>query len=199
MNNMRKLLVCAGILLGVSLRSPLYAQAGGIPTQADPCSGIACQVVNTYNGVPNLTVSCKSPAYLATGLRARISVAISAISQANPAVITATGHGFTLSTRPMVTITGVTGAGYSNINATFVATIIDTNTFSVPFNSGALGAPTTTGTFTTTAPRSGVAEWWVTKFLYDMSNNLVGTVYIGGVRTFSQKCTDGASTTVNLQ
>lgn len=191
MNNM-KTLVAALVTSGV-----LFAQGQGTITVVDPSIPTGYQTVNVFAS-GNLSYVCVSPSYLPT--RVRITpVTISSITQANPAVITATGHGFTLNTRPTVTISGVTGTGWSGINITQVATIVDANTFSVPFNSGSLSAPTTTGTFTTTAPRSGNPEWSVRKFFYDGSNNLITQVWVGGSSKYNQKCTDGASSTVNLQ
>jgi len=57
--------------------------------------------------------------------------AITAVTVANPCVITVSAHG--LSTGQNVTISGVTGGSFTPaINGTFPATVLTANTFSVP-------------------------------------------------------------------
>jgi len=59
------------------------------------------------------------------------SKAITAISVANPCVITVSGHGLT--TGQTVTISGVTGGSFTPaINGTFPVTVAGSNTFTVP-------------------------------------------------------------------
>jgi hypothetical protein len=57
---------------------------------------------------------------------------ITGISSANPAVVTAAGHG--LSSGQIVTISGVSGAQVNDVNGSFPVLVIDANTFSIPVN-----------------------------------------------------------------
>jgi hypothetical protein len=211
------ILIVAAVVWSV-FRTPARAQSGAVSVATAfscyPQGPLACtkiQVNASTTPFPPTSI-CYSPSNIsaAGSTRARIVTNITSISQANPAVITSTGHGFTLFTRPVVTISGVTGTGYPAINNTWVSTIIDANTFSVPFNSGALGAPTTTGSYTTTAPRTNVAEWAVQFFKNDagpapitsawLGNIIAGTnLPAGPAASFSFKCSDIAGTTTPLQ
>lgn len=83
------------------------------------------------------------------------SGAITGASNANPIVITSANHG--LSTGQRVTISGV--GGNTNANGTFIITVIDANTFSIPV---AGNAPYTSG---------GV---WNTTGLYSLSIDAAG-------------------------
>jgi len=76
------------------------------------------------------------------------SKSISAISKANPAVVTSTGHGLVIGSHPGVTITGATGTGWTAVNRLWYATVIDANTFSIPVDSTGFGTLGGTITFT---------------------------------------------------
>lgn len=125
-------------------------------------------------------------------------VSISAATNANPVVLTSTAHGFLLTARPRVTISGATGS-WTPINGTFTATVIDANTFSIAVNSTTFGALAGTITFITTAPRLGVSEWAIQTFGYDGSGNTTNVQWLNGNNTMNQKCTDAAGTTANVQ
>jgi hypothetical protein len=163
------------------------------PTEGPPMIGYE-QVFN-YTGA-NLTSVCTARATLDT--RNRTAVSISAVSKANPAIVTSTGHGFAVSARPQVTISGATGTGWTAINATFTATVIDADTFSIPVDSSGFGTLAGTVRFTTTAPRSTVAEWSVQLFAYS-SSTLIWKGYLNGNAALSSKCSDAASTTLVAQ
>jgi len=164
--------------------------------------GPAQQSILAYTGT-NLIYVCTATSTLTTGLRAATTVAISAISKANPGVVTSTAHGFKLGSRPQVTISGATGTGWvsgaNTVNGTFVATVIDADTFSIPVNTTGNGTLGGTVVFTTTAPRQGMPEWSVKKLDYDGSNNLIGIAWLLGSSSLVAKCTDATSTTVQLQ
>lgn len=165
------------------------------PTEGPPMTGY--QQVFNYTGT-NLTSVCTAQSRVTNGPRASTFVAISAVSKANPAVVTSTGHGFALSARPQVTISGATGTGWTAINATFTATVIDADTFSIPVDSSGFGTLAGTVRFTTTAPRSTVAEWSVQLFAYS-SSTLIWKGYLNGNAALNSKCSDAASTTLVAQ
>lgn len=147
----------------------------------------------------NLAAVCTSLSTSSDSRRANISVSISAATNANPVVFTSTAHGFDINgMHPSVTISGGTG-NWAAVNGTFVATIVDANTFSIPVNSTAFGAVAGTLTFTTTAPRSIVPEWQVHIFKYDVSNNIVWSGWLGGTDAMNHKCSDYNSTTTAVQ
>jgi hypothetical protein len=163
-------------------------------------NGTPCQTINNYTG-SNLTSSCTALS-VETLRRPTISVAITAATNANPVVFTSTGHGFALGSRPFVTITGFT-AGWVTANISGTATVIDANTFSMVFDSSALGAIAGSPVFSTTAPRTTVAEWSIRVFKYDGSNNLIGAFWLNGAMNVGtgngSLCTSTALSTAQAQ
>lgn len=164
---------------------------------------VGWEVVLCYDGVcgatgTDLTALCYARSTLTTGLRAATKVAISAVSKASAAVVTSTGHGFPISARPIVTISGATGTGWTGINATWTATVIDANTFSIPINSTTFGTLGGTVVFTTTAPRTTQAEWAVQKLVYD-THTLIWKGWLNGSSGLQAKCSDATSTAVTQQ
>ena len=190
-----RLRILALLVLGVCL----FAQDGQIVNTSIGAPPLGYTKVLGYSG-SNLAYTCVSVSNMAvTGAtRPRSSASISAATNANPVVFTSTGHGFPISSRPNVTIVGGTG-NWTAINGSFVATVIDANTFSIPVNSTAFGALTGTITFTTNAPRLTIAEWAVQKFAYDGSNNLIWSGWMLGSSKYQAKCSDATSTTNNQQ
>jgi hypothetical protein len=190
---MNKLLaVVVALAAGVLGAQPLDVRLSQGPPD------VAYQLVRTYNVGNTIAAVCYSPS-IGTSLRSQRAIAISAATTANPAVFTSTGHGFTLSTRPMITISGATG-NWTPVNGGFVATIINANTFSIAIDSTAFGALTDTLTFTTTAPRQTIAEWSVLRYFYDANGNEISRSWLGGTsRDYLYKCTDAASSTNNIQ
>ncbi len=155
------------------------------------------QVLN-YTG-SLLTSACYAKSTLTIGPRASTYVAISGISKAAAAVVTSTGHGFAVSSRPQVTISGATGTGWTGVNATWTATILGADTFSIPIDSQAFGTLAGTIVFVTTAPRSTMYEWKVQKLVYDTSNLLIWTGWLGGSPAYTWRCSDASSTTLKQQ
>lgn len=188
------------ILIALALLgSFLFAQDGQIVWQSAGAPPLGYTKVLNYSG-SNLASTCISRSYEGPNSpRSRIQVAISAVSKANPAVVTSTGHGFPTSARPTVTISGATGTGWTGINATWTATVVDANTFSIPIDSTGFGTLAGTVVFVTTAPRTTVGEWAVQKFAYDGSNNLVWVGWLAGSSGYASKCSDASSTTNNQQ
>jgi hypothetical protein len=112
----------------------------------------------------------------------------SAASNANPVSFTATAHGFDTNSLPLVTISGGTG-NWAAVNGTWTATITGANTFTIPVNSTTFGAVSGTLLVTTYAPLTNVAVWSVKKFVYDGSNNLIWSGWVGGVPSERTTCT----------
>lgn len=170
-------------------------QVGGPPPSA-------WQSVYGYTGT-NLIYSCQALSVVTSGNRATTSVAISAVTKAAAGVVTSVAHGFAISGRPKVTISGATGTGWvsgaNTINGTFTATVIDADTFSIPVNTSGNGTLAGTVIFTTTAPRSAMPEWAVQKFTYDGSSNLIWSGWLNGTSAPTSKCSDAAGTTVQQQ
>lgn len=173
-----------------------------------------------YTGL--LAYTCTSTSF--DSKRLNTQIAISAISKANPAVVTSVGHGFPISDnatstgmmeRPQVVISGATGTGWTGVNGTFTATVIDADTFSlytqagVAVDSSGFGTLAGTVVFATSAPRLSIYEWAVKKFAYDPAGStifagwLTGRGSSGSPATGSSrylgKCSDGTSTTLNQQ
>jgi hypothetical protein len=166
--------------------------------QMQVVSGPATQQVYLYSG-SNVIAICEALSTVTNGQRAATSVAISAVSKAAAAVVTSTAHGFAVSSRPKVTISGATGTGWTGINAAWTATVIDADTFSIPIDSSGFGTLAGTVVFTTTAPRSTMPEWSVQRFAYDGSSNLIWTGWLNGTAAKNQQCSEGSSTTLNQQ
>lgn len=179
-----------------------FAQQAVTITDDPPLT--ADQYVFGYTGT-NLIYQCIAKSIVTTGLRASTTVAISTISKANPAVVTSAGHGFSISSRPSVTIGGATGTGWTAVNATFSVTVIDANTFSlyspagVALDSTGFGTLAGTVIFSTTAPRTTMYEWAVKKLVYDGSNNLIWIGWLAGSTFMQARCSDATSTTIQQQ
>lgn len=186
--------VILAILVVVAL---LVAQTGTPVRMNDSPSAEAVTFVPVLSG-SQVIAQCYALSTVTTGMRAITRVSISAGTNANPVVFTSTGHGFQTWMRPSVTIAGATG-NWSPVNGTFVATVIDANTFSIPVDSTTFSTLSGTLTFSTTAPRSGQPEWAVQKYLYDGSGNNIGRAWINGSTNYDSKCSDVTSTTVQLQ
>lgn len=178
-------------LISLPLAAQLKVDLSQFPT------GPSVEAVYAYDGSNNLLSACYALTIDTTSRRSSIITSISAATNANPVVFTSTGHGFNLNIRPKVTISGGTG-NWTAVNGTFTATIVDANSFSIPIDSTTFGAVTGTLTYTTTAPRSNVAEWEVILYSYT-STNLILKSFLGGTASFSNKCSDAASTTLNKQ
>lgn len=177
----------------------LFALAALAQTNVIVAEGPPTQSVFGYSGTL-LTYVCESPSVLTAGQRFTTFVAISGVSKAAAAaVVTSTAHGFPISGRPKVTISGATGTGWTAINAEWTATIIDANTFSIPIDSSGFGTLAGTVVFRTSAPRLAVAEWRVQKLVYDGSSLLIWKGWLNGLNTFNSKCSEGTSTSVQQQ
>lgn len=185
MNNLIALLIACGLV---------YAQDGATVIIGKGPQNYPYQRIYGYSG-SNLVYICKARAV--SNSRASTSISITAATNANPVVLTSVGHGFHANSRPSITISGGTG-NWTAINGTFAATILSADTFSIAVNSTSIGALAGTIKFTTTAPRTTVAEWEVEVFAYDGSGNMIWGGYLNG-RSSSQKCSEAALTTTNWQ
>ncbi len=158
----------------------------------------ANQYVFGYSGT-NLIYVCKAISFQSTGQRAGTFVAISGVSKAAAAVVTSAGHGFAISSRPKVTISGATGTGWTAINAVWVATVIDANTFSIPINSSGFGTLAGTVLFSTTGPRSTMPEWSVQQLVYDGTPLLIWKGWMNGSAGYVSKCSEAATASIQRQ
>lgn len=186
---MRYALLLFVCLSAYAQEGPTIAISEGGPTNA------AYQHVYGYSS-SNLVYTCTAVSVNST--RTGTRVAVSAATNANPVVFTSTGHGFAISSRPKVTLSGGTGS-WTATNGAFTATVIDANTFSIPVDSTAFGALAGTVVFTTAAPRATVADWSVKLYAYDGSSNLIWSGWQNSTNSFNQKCSDAALTTTNRQ
>ena len=155
------LLVCA---LMAQSDSPVATISGGN-------ANVGYQNIYVYVG-SNLTYQCRAASRQAV----QTLPTISAATNANPVVLTITGHkldyqSLTTST-PVITISGGTGS-WSGINGTFVFTPTGANTGTIPVDSTAFGALAGTFVVTTRAPRTTLPKWSISHFAYDASNNLI--------------------------
>ncbi len=185
------------IVLALFLGTVAFAQQ-----QVQIFTGPATQRSFIYDG-SNVIAICESDSILTTGPRASTYVPISAISKAAAGIVTSVGHGFDTRSRPKVTISGATGTGWVSgahtVNGTFTATVIDADTFSIPVDTSGNGTLGGTVVFKTTGPRTTMPEWSVFRQLYDGSGVLVLTAWLNGTSARNQKCSEGASTTLNQQ
>lgn len=188
---MRLFIVAALCCAYAVAQEPVECAGAGRGSGSQPC-----QAVLNYSG-SNLTSICYAIANLATRSN-KPGVSISAATNANPVVFTSTAHGLAIGSRPTVTVSGGTG-NWTGVNVTKVATIVDANSFSIAVDSTTFGAVTGTLVFTSTAPRSGQAEWAVKALAYDGSNNNIGSFWLNGNSTLTNKCSDAALTTTNIQ
>lgn len=163
----------------------------------------AVQRVMTYSGT-NLQYLCTA---LSTQPQPTV-ITVSAVSNANPAAATATGHGFTwpsaTAVQPLVLVTGGT-LNWLPFNGVWAVTPTSANAFTVPVNTTAFGAVTGTLVFTTLAPRLTYPNWWVQKFTYDGSSNMLTamsghaqpgagvTTLTGSSNRYTEKCSDQAT------
>lgn len=177
---------------------PAFSQTA--VNQSDgPPSGASIQTVYVYSG-SNVIGICWSKSLPDNSRPRTATVAISAVSKANPAVVTSTGHGLALLTLPQVTISGATGTGWTALNATWTATVIDADTFSIPIDSSGFGTLAGTVVFRTSAPRQTIAEWAVQSLSYGGPSSSISTkTWLQGSNTYGAKCSDVGSTTVGRQ
>jgi hypothetical protein len=118
------------------------------------------------------------------------TVTYSAISNANPAVVTATGHGFNLHSSPTVVITGGTG-NWAAFNGTVKATVVNDNSFSIPINTSAFGAVTGTIVIKSNAPSETAAMWKVQKVVTDSDGKNAKSFW--SYNGYNNKCSDRES------
>lgn len=163
-----------------------HAQADFIISQKSPSAGY--QFIMGYSGT-DLLYLCKANSIQPTSP----SISIASATNASPVVFTVSGgHGFNVSSLPLVTISGGTG-NWTAVNASLTATVLSSTTFSVAVDSTAFGAVTGTLVYTTRAPRTTSSIWSVQKFVYDGSNNMIWAGWVGGTPSFTTTCT-GAPT-----
>ena len=128
--------------------------AGEFCINVTDSDGVTKQITKMYNRKMQLEGATKHKwARLASGLAATVEHVISAATQADPVVITATGHGF--SNGDKVSIRGVAGMTQLNLETAYVVANKATNTFELTgvdgtgfgaYGSGGVATKAATGT-----------------------------------------------------
>jgi hypothetical protein len=118
------------------------------------------------------------------------SLSITSVSNAASAVVTYSGHGFNPLSNPTVTFSGATGS-WSTLNSSFVATVIDANTFSIPLNTSSFGALAGTVVLKTAAPLLTQPIWLVLKNINDTATSTTATMWAND--GYNNACTNRAS------
>jgi len=128
--------------------------AGEFCINVTDSDGVTKQITKMYNRTMQLEGATKHKwARLASGLAATIEYVISGATQADPVVITATGHGF--SNGDKVSIRGVAGMTQLNLETAYVVANKATNTFELTgvdgtgfgaYGSGGVATKAATGT-----------------------------------------------------
>ncbi len=162
------------LLILALLALPAFGQNCQIgSTSGNPPTG--CQRILGYSGT-NLIYMCQARSVQPQASKMTVASA----STANPVVFTISGgHGFDLSSLPIVTLTGGTG-NWTAVNITATATIINSTTFSIPVNSTSFGSLAGTVVVSTNSPLTTSSVWSVMKLVYDGSDNLIWTGFVGG-------------------
>lgn len=179
---MRILTVCSLILLSLGA----WAQFG---SQTVNAQAQAVSTVYFYDGSGNLEYKCQTSA---VNFNFSTLPTATAGTNANPAVITSTAHGFDVNYTPQVLITGAV-SGWAAANGMWTATVVGANTFSIPIDSTGFG--TFTGqawVITTRSPRLTVAQWSVLRYFYS-SGNLVNALWAGGTNSYGNVCANRAT------
>jgi hypothetical protein len=118
------------------------------------------------------------------------TITVTGVSNANPAVVTATAHGIHPDFNPEVIVTGGTGAWVA-FNGTHRVTVINANSFSIPVNTTSLGAVAGTLVFTTKVPLTSQKGWLVMRFMKDSSGNPSSHLWAAG--GYGNACDDRAT------
>jgi hypothetical protein len=137
----------------------------------------------------NTTYICKAKSFATER-----TVTVSAVTAGAITLLTATGHGFDSEQRPMIRITGSTGANWQNLNASWPATYVDANTLSVALNSTGYGSYTGTISVKTNAPSTLQPVWKITRANTDGTNFKSYMTAVG-----YQACADRATASIAWQ
>lgn len=160
--------------LSVLLFAPafLVAQSDSpVTTASDGLPSIGYQRIMTY-ATTNLIYEC-----VAASAQAPSTVTVTAATNTNPVVFTATAHGFDFqtaaTTTPAIFISGATGS-WTGINGLWIATPTSANAFSIPVDSTAFGSFSGQNiTVTTLAPRTNQKIWAIQALKYNASNVVI--------------------------
>lgn len=158
------LLTISAVAVFAQPDSPVVTLSG-----ADPAVGY--QNIYTFLGT-NITYRCRA----ASRQDVQTLPTVSAWTNANPTVLTITGHAFdyqsAATTLPVITITGGTG-GSTIINGTFVFTPTGANTGSIAVDATAGGALAGTFVVTTRAPRTTGKYWSIIRYIEDANGSTI--------------------------
>ncbi len=139
-DNMTKELITAAFNATALTLAANGVQGADAPTRLDNVQQVRAIVPNSgeYQEVAVSAASGATPAVL-TITAPDPGVAIEGLSQALVCVVTKTGHGL-ISTNK-VTISGITQADWTALNAEHIITVIDANSFSIPVDTIGYAAP----------------------------------------------------------
>ncbi|NBW07794.1 MAG: hypothetical protein EBR82_07185 [Caulobacteraceae bacterium] len=158
-----------------------FAQTEFRLSQRNPDVGY--QYIAGYSG-SNLIYLCKAASIQPVSP----AISVASATNASPTVLTVSGgHGFDVSSKPNISVSGGTG-NWVAINGARTATIISSTTLSIPVDATAFGALTGTIVFTTRAPRTTSSIWSVQFFVYSGSN-MIWSGWSTGVPSSTTTCT----------
>lgn len=152
-------LIFAGLAFAQGTSNPI-----NVKIAADP-GGEAITVITHYtSGNPDYICRAKSQQQDVS------TITVSAISNANTGVMTATSHGFYYATgttqKLVVFISGLTG-NWTPLNGFHVLTPADANSLTTDVDTTTFGAVTGTPAVSTRAPRATAKVWSVQVIVYD--------------------------------
>lgn len=164
------LLALAALMAASAFAQPTGKDTEGqLVNQSSGAAKSAIQVVVFYNASSQPEYLCyawsQQPSYS--------TITVTAATNANPVVFTATAHGFgDFATHgaapfPVIKITGATG-NWAGINGVWKATPTSADAFSIPVDSTTFGTYGTAGiAFTTKAPRLSQSVWSIERKFYN--------------------------------
>ncbi len=182
---MCRAVLLAVLVIGIAPPSSLMAQDGPTVSLSVGPPGRAYVKSLYYTGGGLLEYICMTPA--SPGVPTTVTTSVSAATNASPVVFTATAHQFPLGSFPKIVVSGAT-VGWTAINGTFQATVIDANTLSIAVDSTGFGALSGTVIFTSTYPRLNQSIWSVSKQTYNASSQLIQTGFANGSSAANQAC-----------
>lgn len=192
--------IWALMLFGIGLVSHAQEGVNSVISQGPPI--VPYQKLIFYNGSNAVTYVCT-----ANSRSPQTYFTITAATAANPGVFTSTAHGFSIYSKPRVTIIGTMPTGWTAVAGQWILSPVDANTFQLlsPTTGTALNTtgftPAWSGTAQgqTTAPRTNQPYWAIQWLQYDGSGNLVhtsnayGSSGSGASGLVGVKCDDRAS------
>lgn len=169
------------ILMLAIVAATVFGQAAPVRL-SEGATDQAVQTLTFPDGSNNTVYICKALSNQGSpGSSRNPPVAVTSISNAGTAIVTAASHGFDFESvatiSPIIQITGAT-AGWTGINGVWKATVTASGTFTIAVDTSGFG--TFVGqsiTVTTLSPRINLPQWSIKKLVYDASNNLLAQMW----------------------